>query len=86
MLNSKQIEALKKLMTAPALQNAKGQPLGVAKHHDGTTFNGNLANHLKEVGLVEFIRTDDDGSTNRTTGVTYKVSEWRITESGKKAL
>ena len=88
MLNVKQIEALKKLAAAPAVQNAAGQPIGVAKHGDGSTLNGNMINNLKAQGLIEkktigsreiWVR---DIQQHRPLGIV----EYSITEKGKAAI
>lgn len=83
MLNTKQIEALKKLMVSPA----KNTNAGVAKHHDGTTLNGNIIRSLYTLGFVANRAT---GETRQATysGIkhTVNVSVWEITEAGKAAI
>jgi hypothetical protein len=84
-LNQKQYDALSKL---PAIQNEKGAPIGTAKFSDGTTLNGNMINKLQSMGFIEHstIRHRDiyvkDIRQHRQIGIV----EYRITESGKKAL
>lgn len=87
MLNAKQIEALKKLAVAPALQNEMGAAAGITKFSDGTTFNGNLQNKLHSMGLVS-VQATGRVNMRKVYGVLMpcKVCEWTITEAGKVAI
>lgn len=88
MLNAKQIESLNKLAVGPAVQNAYGKPIGVAKHTDGSTLNGNMLNKLMEKGLVERVVIGQreiwvrDIQQHRPLGIV----EYRITATGLAAI
>lgn len=84
MLNTNQIEALKKLATTgPAITER-----GVAKFADGTTLNGNMENKLRALGLIEKFEAGTrqiyvrDIRQHRTAIITG----YRITEAGKAAI
>lgn len=89
MLNVKQIEALKKLAAASAIQNAPGAALGVAKHGDGTTLNGNMIRSLEGLGLIESVETGETRNwRNRDTGRDHaiKVVRFQLTAAGLAAV
>lgn len=85
--SASQKTAMTKLLDGPAVQNALGAPVGVAKLPDGTTLNGNMINALQDKGWLETKQTDASRPTTyQGTKTSVKIVEHHLTEKGKKAL
>lgn len=79
-LNPAQLLALSKMAQGPAYVDRIGYPEGVTKHHDGTTFNGNLRYTLFKRGLIESAPTGEvTNHISRTTKSTYKLVAYKFT-------
>lgn len=88
-LTKQQRHALELLVVAPALMNKQGAPLGISKHHDGSTLNGNLRTSLFKLGFIACTNTGEERmSLDRQSGSRFvcKVHQYTITDAGRAAL